>query len=66
MFEVSIILKDDSAKLVSGGANGLGAYLSIELDEEEDTPAVFDGSRVVAEMGVDTALGFLKYSSNIG
>ncbi|GKF79969.1 hypothetical protein Tco_0235537, partial [Tanacetum coccineum] len=39
--------------------------LSIEV-EEEDAPAVFGGGRVVAEMGLDAALGFLKYSSNIG
>ncbi|GJZ71332.1 hypothetical protein Tco_0635183 [Tanacetum coccineum] len=99
MFEVSIILEEDSAELVSRGANGLvnvsvsnsatsscvstvvelsgefvasmfvevlrdGASLSIE--EEEDAPAVSGGSRVAAEMGVDTTLGSLKYSSNIG
>ncbi|GKB10462.1 hypothetical protein Tco_0844385 [Tanacetum coccineum] len=100
MFEVSTILEDDSAELVSGGANefvnvslsnsatylcvstyvkfigefvasmfgevlGEGASLSMEV-EEEDAPAVSGGSRVAGEMGVDTTLGGLKYSSNIG
>ncbi|GKC85064.1 hypothetical protein Tco_1140781 [Tanacetum coccineum] len=100
MFEVLTILKDDSAELVSGGANGLakvslsnsatssfgstfveliygdevsffgeilgeGASLSIKV-EEEDALAISDGSRVAAEMGVDTTLVDLKYSSNIG
>ncbi|GKD35125.1 hypothetical protein Tco_1250634 [Tanacetum coccineum] len=66
MFEVSKILEDDSAELVSGEANGLGASLSMEVEEEEDAPAVSDESRVAAEMGVDTTLGDLKYSSNMG
>ncbi|GJX86403.1 hypothetical protein Tco_0337177 [Tanacetum coccineum] len=77
MFEVSIILDDDSDKLVSGGANGFfvasmfgevlreGESLSMEVEEEE-APAVSGGSRVAAKIGVDTALGGLKYSSNIG
>ncbi|GJU76575.1 hypothetical protein Tco_1273645 [Tanacetum coccineum] len=100
MFEVSTILDDDSAELVSKGANrlvnvllsniatslfvsafvelsgefialmfgevlGEGASLSIEVEEEE-APAVSGGGRVVAEMGLDAALGFLKYSLNIG
>ncbi|GJW10581.1 hypothetical protein Tco_1576408 [Tanacetum coccineum] len=72
MFEVSTILKDDSVELVSGGANGLiiasmfgeelgeGTSISMEVEEEEDAPALSDGSRVVVEMGVDTALGDLK------
>ncbi|GJR75235.1 hypothetical protein Tco_0087600 [Tanacetum coccineum] len=100
MFEVSTILKDDSAELVSGVENGLvnvslsntatssfvstfveliggdvvslfgevlgeGAYLSIEVEEEEDVTAVSGGGRVAAEMGLDAALGFLKYLLNI-
>ncbi|GKD77614.1 hypothetical protein Tco_1340235 [Tanacetum coccineum] len=66
MFEVSTILEDDLVELVSGGANGLrGRSLSIE-EEEEEAPTVSGGSRVAAEMGVDTALGGLKYSWNIG
>ncbi|GKC34786.1 hypothetical protein Tco_1047170 [Tanacetum coccineum] len=101
MFEVSTILEDDSAELVSGGANrwvnvslsntvtssfvsrfielsgrdddslfgevlGEGSSLSMEVEEEEDAPAVSGGGRVAAEIRVDTALGNLKYSSNIG
>ncbi|GKC75374.1 hypothetical protein Tco_1126148 [Tanacetum coccineum] len=101
MFEVSIIREDESAELVSRGANGLvnislsntvtslfgstfvelsggdevsmfgeilgdGASLSREVEDEEDAPAVSDGSRVAAEIGVDTALGDFKYSSNMG
>ncbi|GJY37802.1 hypothetical protein Tco_0424166 [Tanacetum coccineum] len=66
MFEVSTILEDDSFELVSGGANGLGASLSTEVDEEEeDALAVSGGGRVATKMGVDTTLGDLKYSSNI-
>ncbi|GJY08017.1 hypothetical protein Tco_0375071 [Tanacetum coccineum] len=100
MFEVSTILEDNSAKLVSGGANGWvnvslsntvtssfvstfielcgrdkvslfgevlgeGSSLSMEV-EEEDASAVSGGGRVAAEIRVDTALGNLKYSSNIG
>ncbi|GKC89363.1 hypothetical protein Tco_1150012 [Tanacetum coccineum] len=100
MFEVSIIYEDDSAELVSRGANGLvnvslsnsatssfgstfveliggdevsffgevvveGASLSIEV-EEEDASAIFGGGRVSTEIGLDAALGFFKYSSNIG
>ncbi|GJV95278.1 hypothetical protein Tco_1546855 [Tanacetum coccineum] len=100
MFEVSTILDDDSAELVSRGANrlvnvllskiatssyvstfvefsgefvasmfgevpGEGTSLSIEVEEEE-APAVSGRGRVVAEIGLDAALGFLKYSSNIG
>nr|GEV51204.1 hypothetical protein [Tanacetum cinerariifolium] len=41
-----------------------GASLLMEV-EEEDALAVSGRSRVVAEMGVDTALGDLKYLSNI-
>ncbi|GKD35428.1 hypothetical protein Tco_1250937 [Tanacetum coccineum] len=63
MFEVSKILEDDSTELVSGEANRLGASLSMEVEEEEDASAVSDESRVAAEMGVDTTLGDLKYSS---
>ncbi|GJU00657.1 hypothetical protein Tco_1110995 [Tanacetum coccineum] len=66
MFEVLTILDDDSAELVSGGANGLGASLSIEIEEEEDAPDDSGGGRVAAEIGLDAALGFLNYSSNIG
>ncbi|GKE40263.1 hypothetical protein Tco_1463668 [Tanacetum coccineum] len=101
MFEVSTILEDDSAELVSRGANGLvkvslsnsetssfsltfieligeiialmfgevlgeGASFSIEVEEEEDASAVSSGGRVVVEIGLDSALEFLKYSSNIG
>nr|GEV77457.1 hypothetical protein [Tanacetum cinerariifolium] len=100
MFEVSIILEDNAADLVSGGSNRLvnvplsntktsslgskfvdligyivasmfikvlreGASLSIEV-EKEDVSAVSGGGRVAAKMGLDAALGFLKYSSNIG
>ncbi|GJV09841.1 hypothetical protein Tco_1351382 [Tanacetum coccineum] len=101
MFEVSTILEDDSAEIVTGGANRFvkvsllntvssllcssstfveligefvvslfsevlvdRSYFSIEV--EEDTLAVSDVSRVAREMGVDRALGGLKYSSNIG
>ncbi|GKC13611.1 hypothetical protein Tco_1010393 [Tanacetum coccineum] len=67
MFEVSIIREDDLAELfvasMFGEVLGEGACLSIELDE--DALAVSSGCRVAAEMGVDTALGDLKYSSNI-
>ncbi|GJX25607.1 hypothetical protein Tco_0231903 [Tanacetum coccineum] len=78
MFKVSTILEDDLVELVSGGANRLvNVSLSnsatssfgstfVELIVEEEASAVSDGSRVAAEMGVDTALGDLKYSSNIG
>ncbi|GJW35257.1 hypothetical protein Tco_0058177 [Tanacetum coccineum] len=101
MFEVSTILDDDSAELVSGGVNGLvnvllsnietssfvstfvelsgefvasmfgevleeGASLSIKVEEEEDALAVSGRGRVAAEMRLDAALGFLKYSSNMG
>ncbi|GJX39154.1 hypothetical protein Tco_0252457 [Tanacetum coccineum] len=101
MFEVSTILEDDSAELVSGGENrfvnvslsnsttssfcsifveligefvasmfgevlGEGASLSMEVEEEEEASVVYGRGRVAAEMGVDTALGDLKYSSNIG
>ncbi|GJW34883.1 hypothetical protein Tco_0057803 [Tanacetum coccineum] len=48
-----------------GEVLGEGASLSIE-EEEEDAPTVSGGNRVAAEIGVDTSLGFLKYSSNIG
>nr|GEU99335.1 hypothetical protein [Tanacetum cinerariifolium] len=65
MFEVSTILEDDSAELVSGGANGLifvlmfgevlgeGASLSIEVEEEEDASAVSGRGKVAAEVGLD-------------
>ncbi|GKB90230.1 hypothetical protein Tco_0962502 [Tanacetum coccineum] len=71
MFEVSTILEDDSAELVSGGANRffsevLGEGVSLPIEEEKDALAVSGGSRVVVEIGVDTTLGDLKYSSNIG
>ncbi|GJX40526.1 hypothetical protein Tco_0255516 [Tanacetum coccineum] len=51
-----------------GEVLGEGAFLSIEVEEEEeeDAPAVSGGGRVAAEMGLDAALEFLKYSSNIG
>ncbi|GJV75008.1 hypothetical protein Tco_1506592 [Tanacetum coccineum] len=49
-----------------GEVLGEGASLSIEVEEEEDTLTVSGGGRVAAEMGLDAALGFLKYSSNIG
>ncbi|GKC91782.1 hypothetical protein Tco_1152431 [Tanacetum coccineum] len=42
-----------------------GASLSIKVEKEE-APAVSSGGRVVAELGLDASLGFLKYSSNIG
>ncbi|GJY37814.1 hypothetical protein Tco_0424178, partial [Tanacetum coccineum] len=42
-----------------------GSSLSMEVVEEEAS-VVSDGSRFAAEMGVDTTLGDLKYSSNIG
>ncbi|GKB83461.1 hypothetical protein Tco_0950356 [Tanacetum coccineum] len=80
MFEVSTILEDDSAELVSGGANGLvnvslsdtttssfvSTSLELSVEEEEDALAVSGRSRVAAKMRVDTALVDLKYSSNIG
>ncbi|GJW83052.1 hypothetical protein Tco_0156197 [Tanacetum coccineum] len=44
-----------------------GASLSIEVEEEEeDVSAVPGRGRVAAKMRLDAALGFLKYSSNIG
>ncbi|GJS45468.1 hypothetical protein Tco_0900867 [Tanacetum coccineum] len=66
MFEVSTILEDDSAELVIEGANRFvkGASLSIEVEEGDDL-TVSIRSRVATEIGVDTALGDLKYSSNI-
>ncbi|GKC60303.1 hypothetical protein Tco_1087901 [Tanacetum coccineum] len=101
MFEMSTILEDDSAELVSGGADrlvnmslsntttssfvstfveligeidasmfgevlGEGASLSMEVEEKKDAPTISDESRVAAEIGVDAALGDLKYSSNMG
>ncbi|GKD28955.1 hypothetical protein Tco_1239733 [Tanacetum coccineum] len=76
MFEVSTSLKDDSSELVLsdefvaslfGEVLGEGASLSIEVEEEEeDALAVSGRGRVAAEMGLDAALGFLKYSRNIG
>ncbi|GJR53888.1 putative reverse transcriptase domain-containing protein [Tanacetum coccineum] len=44
----------------------LGERASLLMEVKEDAPAISDESRVAAEMGVDTALGDLKYSSNIG
>nr|GEU33706.1 hypothetical protein [Tanacetum cinerariifolium] len=72
MFEVSTILDDDSAELVARGANGfvkvslLNSGVSLSMVVEEEAPAVSGGSRVAAEIVVDTTLGGLKYSSNIG
>ncbi|GJX28194.1 hypothetical protein Tco_0236273 [Tanacetum coccineum] len=60
MFEVSTILDDDSAELVSGGENG---FVKVSLSNfassssfEEEALAVSAGGRVVAEMDVDTTL----------
>ncbi|GKE79115.1 hypothetical protein Tco_1545235, partial [Tanacetum coccineum] len=47
-----------------GEVLGYGASLSMEV--EEGVPDVSGGSKVAVEMGVDTTLGGLKYSSNIG
>ncbi|GKD43995.1 hypothetical protein Tco_1268640 [Tanacetum coccineum] len=58
-------LIDEDEVSLFGEVLGEGAFLSIE-EEEEDAPAVSGGSRVAAEMGVDTTLRDLKYSSNIG
>ncbi|GJZ99886.1 hypothetical protein Tco_0672437 [Tanacetum coccineum] len=44
-----------------GEVLGEGASLSIEVEEEEDGPAVSGRGRVAAEMGLGAALGFLKY-----
>ncbi|GJS83385.1 hypothetical protein Tco_0749926 [Tanacetum coccineum] len=99
MFEVSTILDDELAELVSGGANGfvnvslsnsvtsscgskfiefiggdevsffgevLGEGASLSMEVEKEALAVSGGSRVAAEMGIDTTLGDLKYSSKIG
>ncbi|GKC01013.1 hypothetical protein Tco_0987149 [Tanacetum coccineum] len=44
-----------------GEVLGEGASLCIEVEEEEDVPVVSGGGRVAAEMGLDAALGFLKY-----
>ncbi|GJZ91294.1 hypothetical protein Tco_0663221 [Tanacetum coccineum] len=41
-----------------GEVPGYGASLSMEV--EEDALAVYDGSRIVVEMGIDTELGSLK------
>nr|GEY05153.1 hypothetical protein [Tanacetum cinerariifolium] len=100
MFEVSTILEDGSAKLVSGGLNGfvivslsnyitsslcgsstfveliggdevslfgeiLGEGASLSMVVEEDAQGVFVRSRVAVELGVDTTLRDLKYSSSI-
>ncbi|GKE44828.1 hypothetical protein Tco_1472112 [Tanacetum coccineum] len=70
MVEVSTILDDDSSELIVasmfGEVLGEGASLSIEVEEEEDAPDVSGGGRVAVEIGLDAALGFLKYSLNIG
>ncbi|GJW82602.1 hypothetical protein Tco_0146577 [Tanacetum coccineum] len=77
MSDVSTILKDDSAKLVSGGANRfVNVSLSnsasstwrwsiLTMEVEEEAPAVSGGGRIAAKIVVDTTLGGLKYSSNI-
>ncbi|GJU91900.1 hypothetical protein Tco_1304323 [Tanacetum coccineum] len=73
MFEVSTILEDDSVELVSEEANGLvkvsltwRGSLFAYRSRRRRLPTVSGGGRVAAEMGLDAALGFLKYSSNIG
>ncbi|GKG56863.1 hypothetical protein Tco_0582214, partial [Tanacetum coccineum] len=43
----------------------LGEGTSLLMEVDEDASAISDGSRVVAEMGVDTTLRGLKYLPNI-
>ncbi|GJR83082.1 hypothetical protein Tco_0153867 [Tanacetum coccineum] len=59
-------LIEEIVAFMFGEVLGEGASLSIEVEEEEDTPTISGGGRVTAEMGFNAALGFLKYSSNIG
>nr|GFA13544.1 hypothetical protein [Tanacetum cinerariifolium] len=66
---VNMLLEELSGEFVAslfGEVLREGASLSIKVEEEEDTPAIFGGVRVIAEMRLDATLGFLKYSSNIG
>nr|GFD26530.1 hypothetical protein [Tanacetum cinerariifolium] len=58
-------LSGEFIALMFGEVLGEGASLSMKV-EEENTPAVSDGCRVAAEMGVDIALRYLNYSLNMG